>query len=203
MCLFRDSSCNDFVTRLPPSRHVHTPVASHFSLHRANTSACLSSWSIMGSGYVTTGYSGTSASSRIFLDSSSSGKTTFPGGIATPSDNAFTVADVKAASKYYQRGYARYPIRRIELKTHLELPRNKRNGRPQALHLERARAVQKIDFPNGEWRNKDGRPIKQQQVQAWRAAHPAGRKIDCERDTGLSRHTVLKWWDTATPTDCQ
>ena len=21
------------------------------------------------------------------------------------------------------------------------------------------------------------------------------RKIDCERETGLSRHTVLKWWD--------
>ncbi len=32
-------------------------------------------------------------------------------------------------------------------------------------------------------------------VQNWRQQHPDGRKIDCERETGLSRHTVLKWWE--------
>lgn len=49
-------------------------------------------------------------------------------------------------------------------------------------------------YPNGEWRNKNGRPNAKQTVQSWRDAHPAGRKIDCERETGLSRHTVLRWW---------
>lgn len=68
----------------------------------------------------------------------------------------------------------------------------KRNGRKQALHLERARAVQKIDYPNNEWA---GRKPKCDLVQQWRREHPAGKKIDCERDTGLSRHTILKWWD--------
>lgn len=29
----------------------------------------------------------------------------------------------------------------------------------------------------------------------WRLTHPDGRKIDCERETGLSRHTVLKHWE--------
>ena len=75
----------------------------------------------------------------------------------------------------------------------------KRNGRTRALHLERARAVQEIDFPNGEWRNKDGRPkgsgTAQAKVIEWRLHHPDGRKIDCERETGLSRPTVLKWWN--------
>lgn len=51
-------------------------------------------------------------------------------------------------------------------------------------------------YPNGEWRNKDGRPIAQQTVQSWREAHPAGRKADCIRETGISKPTVLKWWDT-------
>lgn len=68
----------------------------------------------------------------------------------------------------------------------------KRNGRKQALHLERARAVQKIDYPNNEWA---GRKPKCDLVQQWRREHPVGKKIDCERDTGLSRHTILKWWD--------
>lgn len=116
-------------------------------------------------------------------------------------DNEFTAADVQAASKYYKRSYARYSIKAIEAKTHIMLPRNKRNGRPQALHLAGARALQKInDEYNGtNWREGNGRPVgsgtKQQQVQAWRTAHPDGRKIECERELGLSRHTVLKWWN--------
>lgn len=73
----------------------------------------------------------------------------------------------------------------------------KRNGRKQDVHLERARAVQAIDFPNGEWRNKDGRPTREQTVRKWREAHPDGKKIECERETGLSRKTVLKWWKGA------
>lgn len=123
----------------------------------------------------------------------------------TKPDNQFTSKDVAAASKYYRRGYARYPIRVIELKTHLQLPRNKRNGRSRAEHCKIMRFIR--DEINGHattWREGNGRPkgsgTKQQQVQAWRAAHSDGRKIDCERETGLSRHTILKWWNA---TDCQ
>ena len=32
-------------------------------------------------------------------------------------------------------------------------------------------------------------------VVEWRQLHPDGKKIECERETGLSRHTVLKWWE--------
>lgn len=119
-------------------------------------------------------------------------------------DNAFTTSDVRAASKYYQRGYARYPIRLIELKTHIQLPRNKRNGRPQKVHMGLISAMRDFLHPNGSWREGNGRPknsgTKQQQVQAWRKAHPDGKKADCERETGLSRHTILKWWNA---TSCQ
>lgn len=72
---------------------------------------------------------------------------------------------------------------------------SKRNGRTQADHLGRARAVQNFDDPEGLWRNKEGRPDKALIVKQWREAHPEGKKMDCERDTGLSRHTILKWWN--------
>ena len=70
----------------------------------------------------------------------------------------------------------------------------KRNGRKQSEHLRRARAVQGIDYPDGEWRNKQGAPTAEQTVREWQEAHPEGRKTDCARDTGLSRTTVTKWW---------
>lgn len=57
---------------------------------------------------------------------------------------------------------------------------NKRNGRKQKEHLQRARAVQSIDYPDGSWRNKDGRPkgsgTAQKQVEEWRKNHPDGKK---------------------------
>lgn len=40
-----------------------------------------------------------------------------------------------------------------------------------------------------------GRPSKAEQIRAWREAHPDGRKIDCYRETGISRMTIDKWWD--------
>lgn len=75
--------------------------------------------------------------------------------------------------------------------THRE--KGKRLKQPQ--HLELARYTQAIRDPDGEWRNKEGAPKKAQTVREWREAHPDGKKIDCERETGLSRHTVLKWWN--------
>ena len=46
---------------------------------------------------------------------------------------------------------------------------------------------------------KEGRPkgsgTAKKKVLQWRMKHPDGLKIDCERETGLSRHTILKWWN--------
>ena len=33
-------------------------------------------------------------------------------------------------------------------------------------------------------------------VKKWRINNPEGRKVDCIRDTGLSKKTVYKWWNS-------
>lgn len=69
----------------------------------------------------------------------------------------------------------------------------KRNGRKQATHLKIARSTLAI-MNEDEGKALQGRPDKAKIVEEWQESHPDGKKIDCERDTGLSRHTVLKWW---------
>lgn len=108
--------------------------------------------------------------------------------------NVLTEQDIDSALETFDKEYYNFTIADIEKLTDVHIERNKRNGRKRLNHLERARAVQMIDYPDGEWRNKEGRPSKQEIVEKWQLEHPDGKKIDCERETGLSRHTVLKWW---------
>lgn len=119
-------------------------------------------------------------------------------------DNHFTEYDVLCALKTYHTASEQAYRRKIEYiakKTGIPLTPNKRNGRKQIVHLMGARALQQInDQVNGtNWREGNGRPkesgTKAQQVFEYRAAHPDAKKIDCERETKLSRHTVLKWWN--------
>lgn len=44
------------------------------------------------------------------------------------------------------------------------------------------------------FKNPEGRPQRKDMVQEWRKNNPNGRKVDCIRDTGLSKPTVYKWW---------
>ena len=104
----------------------------------------------------------------------------------------FIEDDVLHALEAFSDSYSHYPIKTIVARTDLPIERNKRNGRKQADHLGRCRIVQAFDYPNGEWR---GRKSKSTIVYEWRRAHPDGIKFTCEKETGLSRHTVLKWWN--------
>lgn len=81
----------------------------------------------------------------------------------------------------------------IEAKTKIEIPPNKRNGRKRAVHVEYMNMSRKFKVMQNECTN-GGRPDKAELVENWQKAHPNGKKIDCEKETGLSRHTVLKWW---------
>lgn len=116
-------------------------------------------------------------------------------------DNRFTMDDIKAALKAYSKPESiRLTKREITYKTGIQIKTNKRNGRKRAEHLKRARALQAVDYPAGEWRNAGGRPQGSgtdapQIIKEWRTAHPEGRKADCIRDTGLSKPTIYKWWD--------
>lgn len=67
---------------------------------------------------------------------------------------------------------------------------SKKPQRSQAEHLKRARVLRTLSTYENV-----GRSTKEETVRAWREQNPSGKKIDCERATGLSRHTVLKWWD--------
>lgn len=113
--------------------------------------------------------------------------------------DTFTEDDVLKALEAFNDTYITYPIHAIEARTGIQIPKNKRNGRKQKIHMGLISTMRDFLHPNGEWRNKEGRPkgsgTKAQLIADWRAAHPDGKKIDCERETGLSRHTVLKWWN--------
>lgn len=112
-------------------------------------------------------------------------------------EEPFTKKDCEDALECYDLRYCTFPIKDISKLSNIRIERNKRNYRKQSQHLERARAVQVIDYPNGEWRNKEGRPEKLKIVQEWQRSNPEGKKADCIRDTGLSKPTVLKWWEQA------
>lgn len=36
---------------------------------------------------------------------------------------------------------------------------------------------------------------RQEIIRQWRVSNPNGKKIDCEKETGISRPTILKYWD--------
>ena len=113
-------------------------------------------------------------------------------------DNHFTEYDVLCALRTYHTASQEAYTRRIDYiskKTGILLTPNKRNGRKQTEHIRLMNFVRDELNNNKNWRNKDGAPTKQEIVKQWRLEHPEGKKVDCERDTGLSRHTVLKWWD--------
>jgi len=106
----------------------------------------------------------------------------------------FTVSDVESALECYDDRYATFPIDDIEKLSDIRIEKNRRNGRKQEIHLKMARAIQEIDYPDGEWRKGNGRKSKQLDVQMWRALHPEGKKADCIRETGLSKPTVYRYW---------
>ncbi|MCW1600567.1 repa, partial [Campylobacter jejuni] len=112
-------------------------------------------------------------------------------------DNHFTREDVKDALKALKADNKLLSTMAsrewIEKQTKVAIPPNKRNGRKQAVHVKYMNNQRAFKVEMGECTN-GGRPDKAKIVEEWQANHPDGKKIDCERDTGLSRHTVLKWW---------
>lgn len=120
-------------------------------------------------------------------------------------ENALTEDDIKSALEAYDKEYYNFTISDIEALTEIRIERNKRNGQKQADHLEEARAIRDIRMrrQGRKWTDGNGRPDKSFMVAAWRQKHPNGRKIECERETGLSRHTVLKWWEFENEVYCK
>lgn len=76
------------------------------------------------------------------------------------------------------------------------MPVNKRNGRKQREHIQVMNTMKALKKQLGETVN-EGRPkgsgTAKGKVQEWRQ-HLDGRKVDCQRATGLDPKTVRKWW---------
>ena len=114
-----------------------------------------------------------------------------------------TEHDWRSALRTWSKDLYNLPIDTISQLSGVTIVKNKRNGRKQKLHLTMARAIRDVMQADAgtNWRDGNGRPkgsgTKQQIIIDWRRENPAGKKIDCERATGLSRHTILKWWDAS------
>lgn len=116
----------------------------------------------------------------------------------------FSVQDALDALKAYKESSETYPRQLIEDRSGLRIDKNKRNGRPQSEHIRIMNAIREVTHPDGAWRNVDGRPKATEEnsphyakVQEWRDRNPnSANKSRCARETGLSRPTVRKWWQS-------
>ena len=90
----------------------------------------------------------------------------------------------------------RLGIDRIEKYSGIHIEKHKKNGLPREKHLflarQRKEAMKLIGI---DFKHDEGRPSKEKIVYAWRQNHPEGTKYKCIKETGLSKHTVYKWWD--------
>ena len=112
-------------------------------------------------------------------------------------DNHFSRADVKDALRALKGDRKRLSTiasrEWIEDNTKVTIPANKRNYRKQEVHVKYMNNQRAFKVELGECTN-GGRPSQEQTVREWQESHPAGKKADCIRETGLSKPTVYKWW---------
>ena len=126
-------------------------------------------------------------------------------GLTDRDDNHFDEGDVLDALEAYDDHMLTYPWKSVRSRSGIEIPKNKRNGRRQEVHIKTVNAMRRFrrdELGEDEYKN-NGRPIgsgtAQQRVQQWRSEHSDGSKSQCKLDTGLSYPTIRKWWDnTAT-----
>lgn len=109
-------------------------------------------------------------------------------------DAPFTKEDCKSALECFDEKYVTFPRSDLEKITGIEIPSNRRNYRKQATHVQYMNLNRQFKVMNNECTN-GGRPNKAEIVHQWRIAHPDGKKVDCIKNTGLSKPTVYKWWD--------
>ena len=101
--------------------------------------------------------------------------------------------EVYSAMKMYNEKAMETPRGSLENWQGWEYKPPKRNGRKQSDHLLRARTVQKLDYPDGEWRNKEGRPKKEELIREYILKNPNKSVMQIASDLGVSRPTVYKY----------
>ena len=109
-------------------------------------------------------------------------------------NNHFTEKDIMDALLAYEnKDFVTYPINSIINRSGIYFEKNKRNGRKQKEHIQYMNAIRNVKFELGEC-TLGGRPSKKEIVEFWQQSNPGGTKYRCQKDTGLSKNTVSKWW---------
>lgn len=124
-------------------------------------------------------------------------------GLTEREDNHFSEEDALAAIACYADGEAhRLTRERIEQRTAIDIPPNKRNGRSQEQHMAYLNGLRKMRrdvLGEDEYRN-NGRPkgsgTKRDVILAYAEAHPGASHSEIARVLGVSRPTVIKWLKT-------
>ena len=131
----------------------------------------------------------------------------FMDSLAKSESEAFTIEDVKDAAAYYEESYVKWSNKTLAKQTgidvklfitseaskrrHREIVReNGKVGREQKEHLKRARHLREL----ATYENV-GRPDKREMIRTWRESHPNGTKYACQKELGLSKNTIKKWWE--------
>ena len=111
----------------------------------------------------------------------------------------FTYAEyVQARDEYFSTEAHKSTREWIETNTGVEMnPPAKRNGRTKADHLHRVNQQRKQHHDQTGEPYGGGRPDKCQAIHQWQSQHPGGTKMECHRDTGISRPTIDRWWLSA------
>lgn len=105
-------------------------------------------------------------------------------------DRKVKMKEIDKALKMYNPKAMRTPRSVLESWLGWKFNPPKRNKRKQADHLKRARSVQSVDYPNGEWR---GNASKQELVQDYIKNHPNESVTEVARALNVDRKTVYKY----------
>jgi hypothetical protein len=98
------------------------------------------------------------------------------------------------AKSTFQECYCTFPRDEISLITGVPMKEGRRNYRGRKEHLRRARIICDGLYPDGSWRNGNGRKDKSAVIAEWRQQNPDGTKAQCCRELNLTKPTVYKWW---------
>ena len=111
----------------------------------------------------------------------------------------FTYAEyVQARDEYFSTEAHKSTREWIETNTGVEMnPPAKRNGRSRAEHLKRVNSIRKARHDQFGDPYGGGRPDKRTLVEEWQREHPDGTKMQCHKETGISRPTIDRWWLSA------
>lgn len=107
----------------------------------------------------------------------------------------FTMTDAESALECYDYRYRTFPIKDIEVISAIHIKRNKRNGRSQKTHMKIISSTRDVLYPEGKWRNKNGRPDKREMITEYIGNHPDASVSEISRALGVSRPTVYKYKD--------